>query len=96
MLASTITPLCHFRCVIINAFVECAQYPLFRTQFLDCSECANSTIHSHILLSLNAVYTLMHSKYLVQDAIWDTSVLTYGANAFDYGYNSKLCVLLFM
>lgn len=38
--------------------------PSFHTQLLDRYECASSTLHFLVLGSVNALSTLVHSKYL--------------------------------
>ncbi len=51
------------------AFVEGVRCPSFHIQFLDCFECMSSTLHFRILLSVNTLCTLMHSKYVFRTEV---------------------------
>lgn len=73
MLASTLMPLRDF-CYITNiAYIRGVKCPSLKPHFLDHFECANSTLHIFILLSVKAICGKLDSKYSAQkNAIWIT------------------------
>lgn len=51
---------CYVPSMLFTLYTLCE---VFKTQFLDCFECANSALHFHVPLSVNPLHTFMHSKY---------------------------------